>query len=442
MEYDSRHNRWQDIATTRIPRYSPETDGRDEATSSARHAAYGVAHGTAHQPVRESERVRAVPTRAPLPGGREVRSVVRRPLRLGLYGLVIAGLVGGATGWAAMDKSVTVRVDGVSQQVRTYSDTVQSVLDKANIRIGKHDTLAPPADASISDGSEVVVRRGRLLHLTVDGKDRSIWVTATSVDEALQQIGYRESGLYLSANRHRRLPLNGFALTIRTPKHVVLIVDNKTREVVSTAATVGDLLRDEGVRLSSQDLVSQVTEAPLTDNMRVKISRVHIDRITEQQAIPHAVVKKNDPDLTVGTQQTQTRGVDGLREVVFDITYIDGAPAQRKVLSTRVLKKPVDAVLLVGTKPPADTGAPAGAAGHNWDAVAQCESTGNWHINTGNGFYGGVQFDYTTWLSNGGGAYAERADLATREQQIAIAEKVWQARGISPWPVCGKYLYT
>ncbi|HEY9473728.1 MAG TPA: transglycosylase family protein [Mycobacteriales bacterium] len=367
---------------------------------------------------------------------------MRRPLKLGLYGLVIAGLVGGATGWAAMDKSVTVRIDGASQQVRTYADTVQSVLDKAGVRVGAHDTLAPPANASISDGSEVVLRRGRLLRLTVDGHNRNLWVTATSVDEALQQIGYRESGLYLSANRHKRLPLDGFALTIRTPKKVALIVDDRTRQVVSTAATVGELLRDQHVKLSTKDLVSQVTEAPLTNNMRIKISRVHINRISEQDVIPHDVVKKNDPNLTVGVQQTQTRGVDGLREVVFDITYIDGAPAQRKILSTKVLRKPVDAVLLIGTKPPADTGAQTGAAGHNWDAVAQCESTGNWHINTGNGFYGGLQFDYTTWLSNGGGVYAERADLATREQQISIAEKVWQARGISPWPVCGKYLYT
>src|SRR3954454_14627969 len=75
-----------------------------------------------------------------------------------------------------------------------------------------------------------------------------------------------------------------------------------------------------------------------------------------------------------------------------------------------------------------------------WDRVAQCESSGNWHINTGNGFYGGLQFVYRTWLSNGGGAYAERADLATREQQIAVADRLYAARASSPWPVCGQYL--
>lgn len=88
-----------------------------------------------------------------------------------------------------------------------------------------------------------------------------------------------------------------------------------------------------------------------------------------------------------------------------------------------------------GTAPIAP--APAWRSGVNWDAVARCESSGNWHINTGNGFYGGLQFTAGTWHAYGGGAYAPRADLATREQQIMIAERVRAGQGIGAWPVCG-----
>ncbi|NYJ08907.1 transglycosylase family protein [Petropleomorpha daqingensis] len=84
--------------------------------------------------------------------------------------------------------------------------------------------------------------------------------------------------------------------------------------------------------------------------------------------------------------------------------------------------------------------APASAATHDWSGVAQCESGGNWHINTGNGYYGGLQFSQATWAAYGGLAYASRADLATPGQQIAIAEKVLAGQGIGAWPVCGKYL--
>ena len=83
----------------------------------------------------------------------------------------------------------------------------------------------------------------------------------------------------------------------------------------------------------------------------------------------------------------------------------------------------------------APSSAHAGSGGV-WDRVAACESGGNWSISTGNGYYGGLQFDNQTWLGSGGGAYAPRADLATREQQIAIANKVYAQRGLQPW-ACG-----
>ena len=90
--------------------------------------------------------------------------------------------------------------------------------------------------------------------------------------------------------------------------------------------------------------------------------------------------------------------------------------------------------------PVAASSYPATSGGVNWSAIAACESGGNWGTNTGNGYYGGLQFSEGTWLANGGGQYASRADLASREQQIAIANKLYAARGSSPWPVCGQYL--
>ncbi|CAM5742725.1 hypothetical protein STAFG_8461 [Streptomyces afghaniensis 772] len=80
------------------------------------------------------------------------------------------------------------------------------------------------------------------------------------------------------------------------------------------------------------------------------------------------------------------------------------------------------------------------ATASEWDAVAQCESGGNWSINTGNGYYGGLQFSASTWSGYGGTKYASTADQATKEQQIEIAEKVLASQGKGAWPVCGKGL--
>ncbi len=84
--------------------------------------------------------------------------------------------------------------------------------------------------------------------------------------------------------------------------------------------------------------------------------------------------------------------------------------------------------------------APASAAEHDWTGVAQCESGGNWSINTGNGYYGGLQFSSPTWLGHGGDEFAPRADLATPAQQIAVAERVLLTQGAGAWPTCGKQL--
>jgi LysM repeat protein len=115
-------------------------------------------------------------------------------------------------------------------------------------------------------------------------------------------------------------------------------------------------------------------------------------------------------------------------------TPVPPAPVtQRPVVPTAPV---IHAAAPVVTARPVVT-APAATSGINWDAVAQCESGGNWAINTGNGFYGGLQFTLSTWLGYGGGQYAPRADLASRAAQIAVAERVLAGQGINAWPVCG-----
>ncbi|WP_274530243.1 transglycosylase family protein [Micromonospora cabrerizensis] len=109
-------------------------------------------------------------------------------------------------------------------------------------------------------------------------------------------------------------------------------------------------------------------------------------------------------------------------------------PRHRRV-TTRRLALAVGAV--TGAVALFGPAAPAQAA-VNWDAIAQCESGGNWKINTGNGYYGGLQFSQSTWAGYGGKKYAARADLASRGEQIAVAEKVLDGQGIGAWPTCGK----
>lgn len=89
-----------------------------------------------------------------------------------------------------------------------------------------------------------------------------------------------------------------------------------------------------------------------------------------------------------------------------------------------------------------NTGKPAPTVPNDsvWDALAQCESGGNWAINTGNGYHGGLQFSSSSWLAYGGGEFAPTADLATRKQQIAVAERTQAGQGWGAWPACSAQL--
>ncbi|MEU8815356.1 transglycosylase family protein [Actinoplanes sp. NPDC048796] len=109
-------------------------------------------------------------------------------------------------------------------------------------------------------------------------------------------------------------------------------------------------------------------------------------------------------------------------------------------------------VTLAAPAAPALASPPAAAPAHavalakggsvNWDAIAECESGGNWGINTGNGYYGGLQFSRSTWRSHGGHRFARTADQASRAEQIQIAELVRRSQGLGAWPTCGRKAFS
>jgi uncharacterized protein YabE (DUF348 family) len=386
----------------------------------------------------------------PVPETPERRHAVRHPLRIGLFALVLFGLVAGSVAWLSMDKSVTLTVDGEARAVKTYASTVGGVLDDEKITVGAHDTLAPSRDAKITDGAEIVLRRGRLVTLTVDGKPRQVWTTATTVQEALEQIGYRQDGLWLSTNRSTRLPLDGYQLTLRTPKTVTVVADGKRHTVTTAAATVGEAMELAGVRIDADDKVSQLAGAPVRAGMVITVTRVLSRTSTTQAVLEYKTVEKSDPDADPGSRTVQTKGVDGLEQVTRVETYVNGTLTGSKITKRTVLKEPVDEVVVVGpepadpTPPPTAPSQPAECAdfpttgGLNWCGLAKCESGLNPNAyNPAGPYYGLYQFDQQTWTANGGSGSPSGKSIA---EQTAVAWTLYQARGAAPWPVCGKNL--
>ncbi|NLU82664.1 resuscitation-promoting factor [Rhodococcus sp. HNM0569] len=358
----------------------------------------------------------------------------RSPLLYGVIAALLATLILGAGIAVAQHKTVTVDVDGDVRSMGTMSGTVADVLDDAGYPVGERDAVAPSADASVSDGDTVVLRRAREVSLTVDGRQQSLWTTALTVDDALAQ--FRLAGdVHVSASRGERLPLDGASLDVVTPVSVRLVDgDAAPVDVHLAAPTIGDLVAATGAPLEQRDRTVPAADARPADGQTVVVTRDRTERRVETLPLEPPEQRIEDPELNQSRTVVEHTGTPGTRKVTFDVDVVDGSEARRTETASEVLEPAQPKIVRVGAKP--GTEVPPVANGATWDALAQCEAGGNWAINTGNGFYGGVQFDQNTWERQGGTKYAPRADLATREEQIAVASRTQQTQGWGAWPSC------
>jgi uncharacterized protein YabE (DUF348 family) len=360
---------------------------------------------------------------------------VRRSLQLSLFAIVLLGLVGGLLAFFLAQKSLTLTVDGHSRSVKTYADTVAEVLDDQGLRTAAHDVVLPAPDTQVVSGDTVVVNRARPLELTVDGVRTRVYVTARSVDQALDQLGYRGDNLVLSASRSERLPLGGMRLSISTPKRVVLIADGRQRVLTTTAATAGDLLAEQHITLGPDDRTSLYSGQALLNDMRLQVVRVGYRTLKVTTALPHKVVQTSDASAYKGDRKVTTPGVDGEQVAVYKVRVVDGRQTARTLVSRTVTKQPVTEAVTVGTKP-RPTLAPS-SDGLNWSALARCESGGNPHAVNPAGYYGLYQFSLSTWASVGGSGNPVNASAA---EQTARAQKLYARGGASQWG-CGRHLF-
>jgi uncharacterized protein YabE (DUF348 family) len=368
-----------------------------------------------------------------------IRTLLRRPLAFAFHSAVLVTLLGGTAAYALTEKSVTLSVDGSPRLVSTHGGTVQDALTAAGLTAGAHDLLAPAADSAINDGDHVALRRGRLLSLAVDGHRRDVWVTAVSVDEALDQIGLRADGAVLSASRSRRIPLSGMSFAVLTPKAVAILADGHVTTLTTTGPTVRDALMQARLKLSRTDRLSSPRNALLTDHMIIRVTRVVGRRVTESFPIPFNTERRQDPSMFRGDTKVLVAGRPGVLLRTYTLSFVNGKLSAKHLGTEVQTAVPITQVLAVGTKPrPAVKRSVGGADGLNWPALARCESGGNPRAVSSSGAYRGLyQFSMGTW--HGVGGSGDPIDASPSEQTYR-AKILYSRSGRSPWPVCGKYL--
>ncbi len=348
---------------------------------------------------------------------------------------VLVTLAGAGALAVGSRKTVTLRVDGDEVTVSTMRSRVDAIAAENGLAIGEHDTVSPAAEGTVGDAATIVLRRGRPVQVTLDGgQPREVWTTAVTVDEAVQ--GLDLPGAAPAVPPATRVPLAGMVLPVVSAKNVQIDDAGAVTDRRLAAPDVGSLLVAAGIPLVQRDTVDPAPSAPVVEGMRIRVTRVRLEKVTERVPLLPAVRRIEDPELNMSRRVVEDPGAPGVQDVTYAVAFVDGMETGRLPVTNAVVVPSRDSVVRVGAKP--GTEVPPVTNGDRWDAIAGCESTGNWSINTGNGYYGGVQFDQNTWERNGGLRYAARADLATREEQIAIAEVTRARQGWGAWPVCGR----
>ncbi|MDP7739043.1 resuscitation-promoting factor [Mycobacterium paragordonae] len=354
-------------------------------------------------------------------------------LRLLVGALLLALTFAGGYAVSA-SKTVTLTIDGTSMQVQTMRSRVIDIVRENGFSVEERDDLYPAADVSVGDAGTIVLRRSRPLEITLDGQNsRQVWTTASTVDEALAQLAMTDTAP-AAASRASRVPLSGMALPVVSAKTVQIDDGGVVRTVHLPAPNVAGLLSAAGAPLQDSDQVYPAPSTPITEGMQIQVTRNRIERVTERMPLPPPARRIEDPEMNMSREVVEDPGSPGTQDVTFSVAEINGVESGRLPIANVVVTPAREAVVRVGAKP--GTEVPPVSDGTIWDSLAGCEAGGNWAINTGNGFFGGVQFDQGTWEANGGLRYAPRADLATREEQIAIADVTRQRQGWGAWPVC------
>lgn len=346
--------------------------------------------------------------------------------------LLVLAFAGGVAVSAC--KTVTLTIDGTAMRVTTMKSRVIDIVQENGFAVDERDDLYPAGDVSVHDADTIVLRRSRPLQITLDGREtKQVWTTASTVDEALAQLAMTDTAP-VAASRGSRVPLSGMALPVVSAKTVQINDGGAVRVVHLPAPNVAGLLRAAGIPLQQSDQAVPGAMAPIVDGMQIQVTRNRIERVTERLPLLPNARRIEDPEMNISREVVEDPGTPGTQDVTFAVAKVNGVEIGRLPVANEVITPAREAVVRVGTKP--GTEVPEVVDGSIWDAIAGCEAGGNWAINTGNGYYGGVQFDQGTWAANGGLRFAPRADLATREEQIAVAEVTRQRQGWGAWPVC------
>ncbi len=351
-------------------------------------------------------------------------------------GLVVAG---GTTAYGAMSNSVTLSVDGKTEEIRTLGGSVGDVLESRDIEVRPDDRLSLETGHELSDGDEITLDYAKPVMLSMDGKKSKHTVFEDTVGDAVDEIGLDlPAGSFVSEDASADLSRESNSLVVSTNKDLVIKADGKEKKIKTAEPTVAGALEAADIKLGENDEVKPAASEFLQPDQTIAVTRIETVKKTETVAVDFETEVQDDPEAPEGEVDVITKGVAGETKREVELVLANGKERERKVLSTDVISEPVTQVEKRGTKAaPAPEPAEAVSLDGVWGKLAQCESGGNPRANNAGMYFGLYQFSMQTWAAVGGSG--SPAD-ASPEEQTQRAKTLQAQSGWGQWPACAAKL--
>ena len=360
---------------------------------------------------------------------RHRQSKKRIVIALNLAVLLVIGL--GAAAYGTLGKTVTIDVDGQKDTIRTFGASAGSLLKAQDVVVPDDAALNTEPTAPVKDGDTIKVRYQKDVKVAVDGEVRRETVHAATVGDVLDQLDVDPAaGAEMNAKPDERLAETGNDVVVSNPKQLTVEVDGDEKKVTSASPTAEGVLADAGVTLGEADEVNVGREALVRKDDTLEVTRIEMVDDTQTVETDPKVEYQDDDSLEKGTEKVLEEGSPSKVEERVLLTKADGKVRHRLVLTSKTVDKGSPRVVARGTAE-----APSVDDGSVWDRIAACESGGNWSINTGNGYYGGLQFSAATWKSVGGPGLPHEN---SREVQITYAKILQERSGWGQWSCAAK----
>ncbi|MGH2710386.1 MAG: ubiquitin-like domain-containing protein, partial [Actinomycetota bacterium] len=266
--------------------------------------------------------------------------------------LVLFGVLAAGGAFFLLGKEITLVVDQSTRSVDTFAGTVGDLLVEQGVAIDSHDEVQPSLSAGLSDGMEVEVLLAKQITLSLNGTQRTVYVTGETVSDVLEQINLRaDQSAQVFPSRGASVE-DGDMIVYRKAVNVRVASGGENKQVITNEVDVAGLLDNLGIVVDDQDEISPSLSTALTPGMQIRVVQVEIERVVVQQEVAFATEVQKSNDYAQGYTKVLRAGVPGLVSRTFEVRTENGREVARTLVGSRQVRSPVRQIVVEGTRPP------------------------------------------------------------------------------------------